>query len=174
LPGFHSFTECYITGKFSGKGKLTCWNALIIAQPCIIDAFIQLGKDAVPSRDVMTALEECVCQLYLPKSKTTDVGKLRWQLFTKSQAEADTLPPIQAALKYHIYRANCQSMIWCNARVSDQMIPSPDMYGWKKDGTRFALLVTVLTPAPTALIELVRCGCGSGKCNRAGTAGKWI
>jgi hypothetical protein len=55
-------------------------------------------------------------------------------------------------------------MIWCNAHVADPKIHSPEMYGWKRDETRFVPVVTDLTPAPIALIELVRCGCGSGKC----------
>jgi hypothetical protein len=150
--------------SLSRKCKPTCRNALNRAQPCIIDAFTLLDNDAVPSPGVMMAVAECVCQLYSPKSKKTEVGELRWQFFTKSQAEAQNFPPTQAALEYHIYRAHCQSMIWCNAHVADPKIHSPDMYGWKKDGSRFVPLVTDLTPAPTALIELVRCGCGPGKC----------
>jgi hypothetical protein len=77
LPAFHSFTGSDTTGKFSGKGKLTCWNALNRASPRIINAFAQFGKDEVPSQEVMSALEEFGCQLYLPKSKETEVHVLR-------------------------------------------------------------------------------------------------
>ena len=44
LPGFHAMTGCDTTGKFSGKGKVTCWNTLKAARPNVITTFGQLGK----------------------------------------------------------------------------------------------------------------------------------
>ena len=44
LPGFHAFTDCDTTGKFTGKGKVTCWNNLKAARLNVIRPFGQLGK----------------------------------------------------------------------------------------------------------------------------------
>ena len=32
LPGFHAFSGADITGRFSGKGKLSCWKTFMEAE----------------------------------------------------------------------------------------------------------------------------------------------
>ena len=64
LPGFHAFTGCDTTEKFTGKGKDTCWNTLKAARPNVIRAFGQLGKTNKLSQDTFDALEKFVCSLY--------------------------------------------------------------------------------------------------------------
>ena len=100
LPGFHCFTGCDTTGRFAGKGKATCWRALLKASSHVKSAFIQLGKTDRPTDEVNAGLEEYVCRLYQPKSKINDVKSLRWEMFRKSQAEAEKLPPTQAVLQF--------------------------------------------------------------------------
>ena len=73
LPGFHCFTGCDTTGRFAGKGKATCWRALLKASSHVKSAFIQLGKTDRPTDEVNAGLEEYVCRLYQPKSKINDV-----------------------------------------------------------------------------------------------------
>lgn len=118
----------------------------------------------MPSAEVMAALEEFVCQLYQPETTCTDVAQLRWKIFKKSMAESEKLPPTKASLKYHIYRAHYQAMIWGNAHVANPQLPSPEAYGWKLTDNQFHAVTTDLPPAPIALIQLVRCGCGAGMC----------
>ena len=44
------------------------------------------------------------------------------------------------------------------------VLPAPESYGWKKEGNMFEPIVTHLKPAPDAVIELISCACGAGKC----------
>ena len=106
LPGFHCMTGCDTTGRFSGKGKLTCWNALRKCNDHVIDAFKELGKEIEPSDDIYASIEEFVCRLYAAKSEMNKVKDLRWELFRKNQAEASKLPPIQAVLREAIRRSH--------------------------------------------------------------------
>ena len=43
LPGFHAFSGADVTGRFAGKGKLTCWQALSRCSMEVISAFAALG-----------------------------------------------------------------------------------------------------------------------------------
>ena len=107
LPGFHSFTGCDTTGRFVEKGKLTCWNTLQKAKTHVVKVFKLLGTTEMPFEDIVHCLEEYVCQLYSSTTTAKNVGKLRWQLFKRSQSEAEKLPPTIGALRHHILRAQC-------------------------------------------------------------------
>ena len=66
LIEFHSFTGCDIAGRFSGKGKVTCWKSLKKADKTTVQGFIDLGQADIPSEATISALERYICQLYLP------------------------------------------------------------------------------------------------------------
>ena len=93
LPGFHALTGADITGSFAGKGKLQCWKIFNQADEDVIQAFTDLGSSKEISENICIAIEKYVCRLYHPKSKITDIGKLRWLLFRQKQWQAEKLPP---------------------------------------------------------------------------------
>ena len=51
------------------------------------------------------------------------------------------------------------AMIWCRNMVNYQRLPSPAYYGWKNDVGFLTLIMTLNSPAPRAVIDLVKCGC---------------
>ena len=85
-------------------------------------------------------------------------------MFQKSQAESEKLPPTQAVLRQAIQRAYYQAMIWCHDTEANPILPPPDSYGWRKVGSILEPIVTHLKAAPDAVIELISCRCGTGKC----------
>ena len=64
LPGFHAFSGADVTGRFAGKGKLTCWQALSRCSMEVISAFAALGTSEELGVDTERAIETFVCQLY--------------------------------------------------------------------------------------------------------------
>jgi len=66
LPGFHAFSEADVTGRFAGKGKLTCWQALSRCSMEVISAFAALGTSEELGIDTERAIETFVCQLCEP------------------------------------------------------------------------------------------------------------
>ena len=164
LPGFHSFTGCDTTGRFAGKGKLTCWNTIQKAGPRVVEAFSLLGTTDMPPDRVLQCLEEYVCKLYSSATNAKSVGKLQWQLFKRSQSEAEKLPPTSDTLRHHILRAHFQAMVWHHAGDAKPELPSPVSYGWKREATHFVPIITSVKPAPDAVVELVKCGCSVGMC----------
>ena len=107
-------------------------------------------------------LEEFVFKLYCPRMTFTKLSKLRWHLFKITQAEAGELPATAATLKYHILRGRYQALLWsCDA---DSEMLSQLEHGWKIDNDCFILVISDQPPAPEAITELVKCGCGVRKC----------
>jgi hypothetical protein len=164
LPGFHAFTGADITGSFAGKGKITCWKAFHTANEDILSAFADIGCTQRPSTDTFEALEMFVCQLYLPHTSLKEVKDVRWWLFRKKQAQAESLPPTKYALVQAVMRTHYQSMIWCNDIVANPQFPLPDCYGWKLEGGTWKEVMTTQLPAPEAVIHLVKCGCIKTRC----------
>jgi len=165
LPAFHCFTGSDTTGKFFGKGKLTCWNAFIKSSTDTKQAFTALGSYEDLNQNTECPLGSYVCKLYEPKSSETDIGKLRWQQFSKKQAEGQVLPPTKAALQQHILRARHQALLWYQDDVPNPQIPKPEEFGWKHEERVFMPVPTLLPPAPVSILQLVKCGCGSSKCS---------
>ena len=169
LPGFHSLTGADITGKFGGKGKITCWKVFEQlgndSGNEMVHALTQLGAAETISELTTSALEAFVCKLYINGTKLTSVADARWWLFKRKQAQAENMPPTRDALLPALQRAHYQAMIWYNDIVANPEIPSPQSYGWNLvDGT-FKEVMTSLPPAPEAITQLVKCGCKATHCS---------
>ena len=79
----------------------------------VIHAFTQLSSICELQEEVHQGLEEFVCLLYGKRvTKITDVATLRWQVFSRSQAESQNLPQTHGALVQHTLRAHLQSIVW--------------------------------------------------------------
>ncbi|KAL7384665.1 hypothetical protein ABVT39_006421 [Epinephelus coioides] len=63
LLGFHAFSGADQTGRFAGKGNLTCWQALNRCPVEVVSAFAALGTTEKLSPDTEQAIEAFVCQL---------------------------------------------------------------------------------------------------------------
>ena len=113
LPGFHAFSGADVTGRFAGKGKLTCWQAQFSRCSMeVVSAFAASGTSEKLEVDTERAIETFVFQLYEPGSTVVDVDDLSWKLFTKKQLEAQKLPPTRGALHEAIAWAHYQAMVW--------------------------------------------------------------
>lgn len=167
LPGFHAFTGCDTTGHFAGKGKPTCWKALRKSTDNVLEAFVQLGTTDAVSPEVEIALERYVCQLYLPGTELCDISQLRWRMFKKSFAEAEKLPPTKGALAQHTKRAHYQAMVWNHDGIAKPDIPQPSQLGWTVENSIYVPVITLLPPAPKAVLELVSCKCVKDMCRTA-------
>jgi hypothetical protein len=164
LPGFHAFTGADQTGRFAGKGKLTCWQALNRCSPEVVSAFAALGSADELTTDIENAIEAFVCQLYESGTTMDTVCDLRWRLFTKKQLEAQKLPPTRGALHEAIARAHYQAMIWCQSDVPNPLLPAATRFGWKVDENEIVPITTKDPPAPESITCLIKCGCQKTKC----------
>ena len=110
--------------------------------------------------DAMPTLERFVVLMYDRTSNCLDVNSCRRELFVKKGRPMDALPPTSAALFQHSLRAAYQAgHVWKQALVKQQVLPSPENWGWMKEGDGYVPRWTTLQEASRAIRELVRCRC---------------
>ena len=85
-------------------------------------------------------------------------------MYSNRAAEAESLPPTSGSLMLHIRRAHFIAMIWRQAGVSHQCLPSPAECGWDFDESRsqYTAIRCLSPPAPQAVMYFVQCGCKCG------------
>ena len=63
------------------------------------------------------------------------------------------------------YESKLSSTGMALRHVPEQQLASPETFGWRLDGDKWVPVMTTLTPAPDAVVQLVRCGCTKSKCS---------
>ena len=171
LLGFHSFTGCDQTGKFSGFSKLSCWKTFVKSKSSVLEAFAKLGEENVDitnSSKICKGLIDFVLDLHHHNrpAHVDTLQSLQWYLFSKFQLESQEFPPTPSALHHAICRSHCISHIWKQSHISSLFLLNPEGYGWKYDADEktYDAFMTKQPPAPVSIVELCLCKCKSG-CN---------
>ena len=160
----HAYTGRDSVSAFVGKGKAQAFK-LVKTDKGSRETFTELGQEWNLSPELMNKLEALTCQLYAPKTTTTTVNDLRYQLFCakKGEIESHQLPPCRDCLVKHFQRANYQVAIWRRCLHQDPQVPSPVGRGWQMEGEEGAEQLAVDwmagKPAPEAILELLSCSC---------------
>ena len=90
----HAYTGCDTVSALAGKGKASALKLLTINRE-LQDTFLQLGQMWNLSRELMDRLEAFKCRLCAPKSSSTKVNDLRYDMFCAKRGEIQSyqLPP---------------------------------------------------------------------------------
>ena len=130
MLSFHSFSGCVQTSKFNGYSKFSCWRLFRSSNESILEGFRALGENLSPS--TYDGFEKFVMDLYCPKRPLTisNIGELRWYMFSKFQYESEKLPPTKSTLREKILRSHYTSLIWKSAHLPSPVLPDPKEFGW--------------------------------------------
>lgn len=161
LIGMHAFTGCDTVSAFAGRGKMTTLNQLKMNKT-YQDVFQELDRSWEVSPELFEKLQEITCHMYLPTTQTTEVNKLRYQLFCarRGVVESSQLPPCQDCLFMHALRANYQAAIWRRSLQSQSFVANPTDSGWMTDeDAKLAVKWMRGAPAPEPVIQLLSCKC---------------
>lgn len=164
LVGLHSISGADITGSFHKKGKLSFWKPFMTADNNVLHALANLGKTEVVSDDVMMGIERFLCKVYVPSTTITTIGELRWWLFTQKQVVGENLPPTKSSLRLAVLRAHLQAMEWHQCDQRHPSLPNPTQFGWQHEDGQLVPITCNNTPAPQAILELVKCSCVKTRC----------
>ena len=170
LPMFHALTGCDTTSAFCSIGKKTAWSAWKVF-PSITEVFKKLSCkfDEILESDVQQ-LECFVVCMYDKTLEVKNVNDARQILFSSGTRTLERIPPTSAALFQHIKRSAYQAgLVWGQSLTTNQQLPSPSLYGWKRENehSNWQIHWTDLADASLACRELIKCGCKkkcSGKC----------
>lgn len=164
LPGYHSISGADITGSFYRKGKSAHWKAFEKADDEILEGLKNLGISEEISESTYKAIEKFVCKVYAPNTVITDIGELRWVMFSKKKISWENLPPTKDSLIPVIKRAHFQGMVWKRCCIAKQSIPSACNYGWTVKENDFSPEYGNLLSVPENVLELTACSCQKGRC----------
>ena len=163
LPMLHALTGCDTVSFFSGKGKRTAWDTWSVF-PAVTDVLADLSSvpESIPD-DSMPLIERFVVLLYSRTSTALTMNEARQELFSKKSRAIENIPPTQAALLQHTKRAAYQAgHVWGTALIAKPQIPSPQEWGWRREGNEWKPVWTVLPQAQESCCELIHCGCKKG------------
>ena len=130
----------------NGKGKKTAWRAWK-AYDDVTEIFVHLAKHPFQLLDVdcqeFQKLERLTVILYDKSSPVSSINQARKELFC----------------------------IWATSTQAEQMIPSPQGYGWTKELGSWVLVWSTIPEVSRACKELIKCSC-KGDCStcKCGTA----
>ena len=171
LIGFHNFTGADWGGKFVGITKKKWVEAYMELEENdpVVACFGQLGNTLIRPELVnddlppqVKELERFVCHVYSSTGEV-DLSALRWEMFKSRNLEGEMLPPTRAALLPHIARANFITMRDKSYVTRLPELPAIEESGWRLDDHgKYAHLLNLASPAPQAVIELIKCGCKTG------------
>ncbi|XP_068704013.1 uncharacterized protein [Montipora foliosa] len=133
LPVFHSLSHCDTKSAFCGKGKSSAWQAWLLypdltitSEFLAIDPFHELKLDSEHSKRI----KRLTIILFDKLSSFDRINKARMELFCQNSRATDKLPPTKDALLH-------QAEIWTTCQMSEQAVPSPEHFSWKKEDGRW-------------------------------------
>jgi hypothetical protein len=160
LLGMHAITGSDTTGKLAGRTKDFACNVFWNADDEILDCLAMLGEQDFDVDEAFTGLEAFICLLY--RSPFRSLEKTRWYFYSNKQAQDCALPPTKSSLAQHILRAHFQTAIWKTSTIPFPVVGDPIDFGWKFDIGQYTPIMTTNQAAPTAILELTKCGCKRG------------
>ena len=97
------------------------------------------------------------CKKNLPD--VTNLGDLRWYLFSKCEKDIENLPPTESSLLLAIHRAHYSMYIMKMSNTPIPDIPNFENYGWKLIDNKPQPIMTNYVLIPSDLVELMHCRC---------------
>ena len=137
LIGFHSFTGNDYASSFFRKSKSHCWQ-IVEKNNRFVDAFSRLGTEWSIDADLLSKLEEYVCNIFGKKKK--EVNTVRYEIFKdvyekkgKIQ-DLSLLPPCRQSLHLHCQRSNYIAKVWRSCLQANIDFANINQNGWSADG----------------------------------------
>ena len=113
---------------------------------------------ALLSPSTYDGLENFVMDLYCSKRPLTisNVGVLRWYMFSKFQYESEKLPPTKIILREKILISH-----YTTGDLPSPVLLDPKEFGWRWNSPEksYESIMTKNLPAPESVIELCICKC---------------
>ena len=86
----------------------------------------------------MPLIERFVVLLYSRTSTALTVNEARQEIFSKKSRAIENIPPTQAALLQLTKRAVYQAgHVWGSSLIAKPQIPSPQEWGWRREGSEW-------------------------------------
>ena len=156
LVGMHAYTSCDTVSTFAGHGKMGTLK-LMKSEKNYQEAFSELGHSWKVSSDLFEKLQEITCHMYVLATHTSEVNKLRHQMFCsrRGELESSQLPPCEDCLSMHTLHANYQTVIWrqCCKVILLYQVPRA------MDGQQIRIINWLLNGCMACQHQMLSCSC---------------
>ena len=165
LPYFHALTGCDTTSAFKNiskkKGFETLSKLYIEAQTTFSSFFFNPFRGISSDSAEFKVIQRFVVLLYARTSQHQSVNDARLELYFQNSQNLERIPPTADALLNHVKRAIYQTGIWGSALEPQPNIPSPHLFGWKRDDPNSNWEPVWITQgeANKECREFVKCSC---------------
>lgn len=159
----HAMGGCKTTSQLHNISKMSLYNKLDN------DHFANLAEifcsPDSSEEAIINAGNEVFISVYNGK-KNESLNKLRYRKFLEknkrgtSTVTCKTLPPTEAAAKFHYFRVFYQIQVWLENKLN------PLNFGWVERNFFLRPVSTKIPPAPASILTKIRCGC-KGDCDSA-------
>ena len=105
-----------------------------------------------------------MCSLFYPKQlHTSQANTIWWHPFKQLKLDqgVDKLPTTRIVWLEHIRRAHVQWSVWSHDLIVNSVVPDPVQLRYLVQYIKLLSLLTKETLAPGAVLQLIRCNCGS-------------
>ena len=120
----------------------------------------------VSDRD-LSILETFAVAMYDKSSTTTMVNDARLDLFAQKERSYQAIPSTRAYFQKHAQHAAYQAGLICGRATNPNPdIPSPERWGWRKEGDQWKIHSVDLPHVASSSQELTKCGCKKVCCGR--------
>ena len=156
----HAFTGCDSVSRVFGIGKKYGFKQIIKREKTMRDCSGLFTKPNQNQDVVESNGSKAMIALFNADQKDT-LASIRYSMLCKKVARAKMFvtperhPPTASVCKFHSLRAYYQVMEWMGC--SEEMAPSE--WGWMVEGDKLVPVMTDKSPAPEALIQMIRCNC---------------
>ena len=167
LLGFHVFTGCDLTERFSGFSKTTCFNTFLKSDSLVYKATASLENNGDGLKEeIIDGLTQFVLDLYQLKrhSNLNTLRHICWYLFSKFQYDSKKLPPTSSSLHFAKYRSHLVCNTWKKSLFPVPSYLNPEEYGWEynTNNNSYETVMTGQLAAPKHIVELRICKCKPG------------
>ena len=165
----HAFMGCDTTSGFFGKGKVRILKLLKnkkLKEIASIFGELNATPALIGEGGVQTARK-----LYGGRKDSESLGYLRLLKFTDmvtggKKLRPEALPPTERATYYHALRVHHQVAQW---KCLDLHVLDPCDWGWFNNNGKLCPTMTDQEPAPSFLLNYIRCNCKLTSKNTCGT-----
>jgi len=170
---FHALSGADVTRSFFKKGKLSFWVAFQNVNEDILNALAMFGcwrnfERRNPIIDWRVHLPSLQSKNKFEGSWRTEIvafhSQAVWVWFATSYSVVTTTN--------NTIRAHLQAMEWNRCHQVHPRLPFPKDFGWTEKNNMWVPVMCINSPAPTEILELIKCGCTKSKCRNCKCASR--
>jgi len=166
-PFLHAFSGKDDTCFLYGIGKAKFQKASRELDCSILESYGDNDNDEKPNELLYNNARNLLMMAYGGKDEFMSLTSMRAHMFMRNKTrDLRCLPPTEDAFQMHLLRTLIATIEQKQAHVSEPQIPSPELFGWKKEEGQYTPICMTKSSYPEVANNLSTCNCSKSRCSR--------